>query len=67
MVLLKTRLQSVGGTFFQRLTYREAIDVLRNSKNYKKGKFQLDVSWGVDLQSEHERYLVEKNIEKQLL
>ena len=45
---------------FKRLTYTEAIEVLKNSAPYKKKKFQYDVSWGIDLQSEHERYLVEK-------
>ena len=45
---------------FKRLTYTEAIEVLLNSKHYKKKKFQFPVEWGVDLQSEHERYLVEK-------
>ena len=45
---------------FKRLTYTEAIDVLRNSKAYKKKRFEFPVEWGVDLQSEHERYLVEK-------
>ena len=45
---------------FKRLSYTEAIDVLRNSKAYKKKKFHFPVEWGIDLQSEHERYLVEK-------
>ena len=50
----------VSDTPFKRLTYTEAIDTLLNSKHYKKKKFQFPVEWGVDLQSEHERYLVEK-------
>jgi asparaginyl-tRNA synthetase len=54
------RLQFVVENEFKRLTYTEAIDVLKRSKPYKKGKFQYDVEWGIDLQSEHERYLVEK-------
>lgn len=54
------RLQFVVNNEFKRLTYTEAIDVLRNSNHYKKKKFQYEVSWGIDLQSEHERYLVEK-------
>lgn len=54
------RIKFVIENDFKRLTYTEAIDVLRNSKPYKKGKFQYDVEWGIDLQSEHERYLVEK-------
>ena len=45
---------------FKRLTYTEAIQVLEDSKPNKKGQFKYPVSWGVDLQSEHERYLVEK-------
>jgi asparaginyl-tRNA synthetase len=57
---LKERLEFVVNNEFKRLTYTEAIDVLRNSKPYKKKKFKYDVEWGVDLQSEHERYLVEK-------
>lgn len=54
------RMKFVVENDFKRLTYTEAIDVLRNSKAYKKKKFQYEVQWGVDLQSEHERYLVEK-------
>ena len=54
------RLKFVVDNEFKRLTYTEAIEVLRRSKLYKKGKFQYDVEWGIDLQSEHERYLVEK-------
>ena len=54
------RLKFVSDNDFKRLTYTEAINVLRNSKPYKKNKFQYDVEWGIDLQSEHERYLVEK-------
>ena len=57
---LVERLKFVSDNDFKRLTYTEAIDVLRNSKPYKKNKFQYDVEWGIDLQSEHERYLVEK-------
>lgn len=54
------RLQFVVNNDFKRLTYTEAIDVLQNSNHYKKKKFQYEVEWGVDLQSEHERYLVER-------
>ena len=57
---LKERLEFVVNNEFERLTYTEAIDVLRNSKPFKKKKFKYNVEWGVDLQSEHERYLVEK-------
>lgn len=57
---LLERLQFVVNNDFKRLTYTEAIEVLKNSTHYKKKKFQYEVSWGIDLQSEHERYLVEK-------
>ena len=55
------KLQFVLNNDFVRLTYTEAIDVLKNSKPYKKNQFQFPVDWGIDLQSEHERYLVEKH------
>jgi asparaginyl-tRNA synthetase len=65
---LLERLQFVVNNEFQRLTYTEAIDVLRNSNYNKKKKFQyLIESWGVDLQSEHERYLVEKHFKKPVI
>ena len=54
------RLKFVVENDFKRLTYTEAIEVLLNSNHYKKKKFKYDVAWGIDLQSEHERYLVEK-------
>jgi asparaginyl-tRNA synthetase len=57
---LLERLQFVINNPFKRLTYTEAIDVLLNSNHYKKKKFKYPVEWGIDLQSEHERYLVEK-------
>ena len=57
---LLERLQFVIENPFKRLTYTEAIDVLLNSNHYKKKKFKYPVEWGIDLQSEHERYLVEK-------
>lgn len=53
---------------FVRLTYTEAIDILRNSNPNKKKKFNyLIESWGTDLQSEHERYLVEKHFKKPVI
>ncbi|WP_010662090.1 asparagine--tRNA ligase [Marinilabilia salmonicolor] len=53
---------------FIRLTYEEAINVLENSKPNKKGKFQYPVKgFGTDLQSEHERYLVEKHFKKPVI
>lgn len=53
---------------FARITYTEAFDILRNSKPNKKKKFQYPVEeWGVDLQSEHERFLVEKHFKKPVI
>ena len=52
---------------FERLTYSEAIDVLLQSKPHKKKKFKYPVEWGIDLQSEHERYLVEKHYKKPVI
>ena len=47
---------------FKRITYTESIDILKNCKPNKKNKFKYKVSdWGIDLQSEHERFLVEKH------
>ncbi len=56
------KLKFVTQNNFKRLSYTEAIDILRNSKPNKKKKFNyLIEEWGADLQSEHERYLVEKH------
>jgi asparaginyl-tRNA synthetase len=55
------KLEFVLNNDFIRITYTEAIDILKQSKPYKKKKFQYPVDWGTDLQSEHERYLVEKH------
>lgn len=55
------KLNFVLNNDFIRITYTEAIDILKNSPYYKKKKFQFPVEWGIDLQSEHERYLVEKH------
>jgi asparaginyl-tRNA synthetase len=53
---------------FERLTYTEAIEILKNSVPNKKKKFKyLIESWGADLQSEHERYLVEKHFKKPVI
>ncbi|MDA8693277.1 asparagine--tRNA ligase [Saprospiraceae bacterium] len=53
---------------FERLTYTEAIRILMNSKPNKKKKFQFVIEeWGADLQSEHERYLVEKHFKKPVI
>ena len=56
------KLNFVVDNNFKRVTYTEAIDILRNSKPNKKKKFQYLIDgWGADLQSEHERFLVEKH------
>ena len=54
------RLTNVVEAPFQRLTYTEAIEVLLQPKHLKKGKFQVKPYWGLDLGSEHERYLCEQ-------
>ena len=62
------RLKFVTENEFQKLTYTEAIDILKNSAPNKKKKFQYLIDhWGVDLQSEHERYLVEKHFKKPVI
>ncbi|MFY0602671.1 MAG: asparagine--tRNA ligase [Flavobacteriaceae bacterium] len=56
------KLRFVVDNNFKRVSYTEAIEILRNSKPNKKKKFQFPIhEWGADLQSEHERYLVEKH------
>lgn len=58
------KLQNVIEKRFKRVSYTEAIEILMNSKENKKGKFKFPIEkWGTDLQSEHERYLVEKHFE----
>ncbi|PZP45980.1 MAG: asparagine--tRNA ligase [Pseudopedobacter saltans] len=64
---LLEKLQLVVNNKFERITYTEAIDILLASSAYKKKKFKFDVSWGIDLQSEHERYLVEKHFKKPVI
>jgi asparaginyl-tRNA synthetase len=61
------RLKFITKNDFERITYSQAIDVLMNSNHYKKKKFKYDVKWGTDLQSEHERYLVEKEYKKPVI
>ncbi|MFN8295565.1 MAG: asparagine--tRNA ligase [Chitinophagales bacterium] len=60
---LLDKLKFVVENKFERLTYTKAIDVLKNAKK----KFQFPVDWGTDLQSEHERYLVEKHFKKPVI
>jgi asparaginyl-tRNA synthetase len=65
---LLEKLNFVVNNDFERLTYTEAIEILRESNHNKKKKFQyLIEGWGVDLQSEHERYLVEKHFKKPVI
>ncbi len=62
------RLKFIVENDFQRLSYTEAIDILKNSNPNKKKKFQYPIeNWGVDLQSEHERFLVEKHFKKPVI
>jgi asparaginyl-tRNA synthetase len=60
---LLERLKFVVGSNFERLTYTEAVEILKNSGH----KFEFKVEWGIDLQSEHERYLVEKHFKKPVI
>lgn len=64
---LKAKLEFMLANDFERITYTEAVDILLNSPAYKKKKFQYDVTWGIDLQSEHERYIVEKHFKKPVI
>ena len=65
---LLERLQFVLENDFARVTYTEAVQILRNSKPNKKKKFQFLINeWGADLQSEHERFLVEKHFKKPVI
>lgn len=66
MGLIET-LRFVVDNDFERLTYSDAINLLRNSKPYKKGRFEYDVEWGNDLQAEHERWLVESKFKKPVI
>ncbi len=61
------KLEFVVNNKFERITYTEAIDILLQSNHYKKKKFKYDVNWGIDMQSEHERYLVEKHFKKPVI
>jgi asparaginyl-tRNA synthetase len=64
---LMEKLEFVINNDFERITYTEAIDILLQSPAYKKKKFQYEVKWGIDMQSEHERYLVEKHFKKPVI
>ena len=54
------RLNVLVNSDFERITYTEAIDILKKSKQ----EFEYEVEWGIDLQTEHERYLAEKHFKK---
>lgn len=65
---LLDKLKFVVTNDFARITYTEAVDILRDSQPNKKKKFEYPVDeWGVDLQSEHERFLVEKHFQKPVI
>jgi len=62
------KLEFVLNNSFERVTYTEAIEILSESPYNKKKKFQFPITgWGMDLQSEHERYLVEKHFKKPVI
>jgi len=61
---LLERMKMVTENDFERITYTEAIDILLKSKPNKKKQFKYELAWGVDLQSEHEKFLVEKHFKK---
>ena len=65
---LMEKLSFVINNSFERLTYTDAIEILKESNHNKKKKFQFPITgWGMDLQSEHERYLVEKHFKKPVI
>ncbi len=64
---LRNKLQFVLDNHFVRISYTEAIEILKNSKPAKKKKFQYPPQWGMDLQTEHERYLVEKHFKSPVI
>lgn len=61
------RMEFVLANDFERVTYSDAIKILENSKPYKKKQFKYPIEWGVDLASEHERFLVEKHFKKPVI
>ena len=64
---LLDRMQMVVDHDFERITYSNAIDILLQSKPHKKKQFKFLVEWGIDLQSEHEKFLVEKHFKKPVI
>ena len=65
---LLQRLNMIVNKDFDRISYTDAFNILKNSKPNKKGKFKFKVDeWGIDFQSEHERYLVEKHFKNPVI
>ena len=65
---LLEKLEFILNNNFERLTYTDAIEILKDSNHNKKKKFQFPITgWGMDLQSEHERWLVEKHFKKPVI
>lgn len=64
---LLDRLRFVVENPFERISYTEAVNILLNSKPFKKKQFKFPVEWGMDMQSEHERYIVEKHFKKPVI
>jgi len=64
---LMEKLHFVLDNNFERITYSDAIQLLLDSPAYKKKKFKYEVKWGIDLQSEHERWLVEQHFKKPVI
>ncbi len=65
---LREKLHFILDNNFKRVSYTEAIDILKNSKPNKKKKFKYIIEeWGADLQSEHERFLVEKHFKSPVI
>ncbi len=64
---LLERLESVVSTDFIRLTYTEGVKILEEAISSQKKKFEFPISWGGDLASEHERYLVEEHFKKPVI
>ena len=61
---LLERMQHIVSSDFGRVTYTEAVEILENAVKAKKVEFQYPVEWGIDLQTEHERYLTEQHFKK---
>ena len=58
-----TRMRTIIDNDFERMEYSEAIEILKNTKE----KFEFPVEWGLDLQSEHERFLAEKHVGRPII